>query len=811
MEAEQLYTNGNPICPITNYEHDDAAQRIQDIETLLDEIVERITVRLLEKTEIADWAKQERKPSYTAAEVGADTSGSANQASSDAKEYADGTYRRAAGYTDEAIAGLINGAPTTLDTLKEIADALAKNEDVVNALDAAIGNKVEKVSGKGLSANDYTTTEKNKLKGIAAGAEVNVNSDWNETDKASDAYIKNKPAIPTVHNGTLTIQRNGTDIQSFSANQAGDVTVNISVPTKVSQIENDSGYATKASPTFTGSPKAPTPAESDNSTRIATTAFVKAIVSALINGAPETLDTFGEIAEAFAENDTVINALNEAIGKKLSKTEAAVSAEKWTNGRNVNGLIIDGTSNRANYGTCSTAAATAAKTVSCTGFGLVTGAEITVRFTVTNTAANPTLNVNGTGAKPIYYRGAAISAGYLAANRTYIFRYNGTQWDLVGDINTNTTYGLATASNRGLVKVGYTENGKNYPVELSNEQMYVSVPWTDTNTWKANTKDQEGYVAKGNGQANKVWKTDADGVPGWRADANTTYPNFVKSGTGAKSGLVPAPSTTAGTSKYLREDGTWQTPPNTTYGVATQSTNGLMTAADKKKLDGVVSGANAYSLPLATSSVRGGVKTGYSSNGKNYPVQLSNEQMYVNVPWTDTNTTYADATTSTHGLMSAADKAKLNSIATGANKTTITNSFLVTASGTAADGMLTKELKENVDDIYNKLSKIGTVVYGTKLNKGVSVANGSEVKLAEIVLSPGVWLIIACGWGPIGASSLIDIEGYYAGIDCGPHMFNATCIVIATNQKTVNLKGFNYSGSAQSVGASYDFQAVRIG
>lgn len=61
-----------------------------------------------------------------------------------------------------------------------------------------------------------------------------------------------------------------------------------------------------------------------------------------------------------------------------------------------------------------------------------------VRFTVTNTAANPTLNVNGTGAKAIRYRNAAISAGYLAANRTYMFVYDGSYWQLVGDLDTNT-------------------------------------------------------------------------------------------------------------------------------------------------------------------------------------------------------------------------------------------------------------------------------------------------------------------------------------------------------------------------------------
>ena len=60
-----------------------------------------------------------------------------------------------------------------------------------------ISGKVDKVSGKGLSTNDYTTTEKNKLSGIESGAEVNVQSDWNVTDSTSDAFIKNKPTIPS--------------------------------------------------------------------------------------------------------------------------------------------------------------------------------------------------------------------------------------------------------------------------------------------------------------------------------------------------------------------------------------------------------------------------------------------------------------------------------------------------------------------------------------------------------------------------------------------------------------------------------------
>ena len=54
---------------------------------------------------------------------------------------------------------------------------------------------VDAVSGKGLSTNDYTNEEKSKLSGIAAGAEVNVQSDWNETNSSSDVYIQNKPTL----------------------------------------------------------------------------------------------------------------------------------------------------------------------------------------------------------------------------------------------------------------------------------------------------------------------------------------------------------------------------------------------------------------------------------------------------------------------------------------------------------------------------------------------------------------------------------------------------------------------------------------
>lgn len=94
----------------------------------------------------------------------------------------------------------------------------------------------------------------------------------------------------------------------------------------------------------------------------------------------------------------------------------------------------------ARYAVCSTAAATAAKTATISGFKLFVGAVAYIKFTIENTAANPTLNISGTGAKAIWYQGAAILWSYLKAKRTYAFVYDGSVYQLIGDINTNTKY-----------------------------------------------------------------------------------------------------------------------------------------------------------------------------------------------------------------------------------------------------------------------------------------------------------------------------------------------------------------------------------
>ncbi|HAW7520544.1 TPA: phage tail protein [Escherichia coli] len=86
-----------------------------------------------------------------------------------------------------------------------------------------------------------------------------------------------------------------------------------------------SQYAPKASPTFTGTPKAPTPAAGDNTTQVATTAFVQAALTALINGAPATLDTLKEIAAAINNDPNFSTTINNALALKAPLLSPALT------------------------------------------------------------------------------------------------------------------------------------------------------------------------------------------------------------------------------------------------------------------------------------------------------------------------------------------------------------------------------------------------------------------------------------------------------------------------------------------------------
>lgn len=427
------------------------------------------------------------------------------------------------------------------------------------------------------------------------------------------------------------------------------------------------------------------------------------------------------------------------------------------------------------YGECSTAAATAAKVVTCAAFTLAAGSRVIVKFTVTNTAASPTLNVNSTGAKAIQYRGAAITAGYLAANRTYEFVYDGTSWQLVGDIDTNTdthwTSHLYAGASNGTANAA-TTNGNTYLIICDNStardrrkiagsgattvtsDASGNITISSTNTTYSNFVKSGSTAAAGlvpspgtiagttkylredatwqvppntvythpttagnkhipsGGASGQILRWSADGTAAWGADNNTTYSNFVKSGSSAHAGLVPAPSTTAGTTKYLREDATWQVPPNTNTTYSNFVKSGSSAAAGLVPSPGTTAGTTRYLREDATWQVPPDTNTVYthptSAGYKHIPSGGSSGQCLKysasgTAAWgTDNNTTYSNMTAATSsaagtaGLVPAPAKGKQASFLRGDatwavptdNNTTYSNMTACTTSAAGKAGLV---------------------------------------------------------------------------------------------------------------------------
>ena len=430
------------------------------------------------------------------------------------------------------------------------------------------------------------------------------------------------------------------------------------------------------------------------------------------------------------------------------------------------------------YATCATASGTAAKaafidgTNASTGFLLETGVTVHVKFTYSNTVANPTLSINGSTAKSIKKYGTTAvgtnEATSWSAGSVVSLTYDGTNW-----IMNDRTINIATGSSNGTIKVDGTD-----------------------------------VAVKGLGDAAYTTKEELVGQVMSEADvvfAPVSHGTHVTAAT-VKSAL----GTGTGTSKYLREDGTWVTPPNTTYDVATTSKDGLMSAADKTTLNSIngsyitqsalsgyateawvegkgyltgitksqVTTALGYTPPTSNTTYSaakynslGLLKPAYTStnavtlttaaasntntptieaktttSSRYYAVEADkNGVAYVNVPWS--NTTYSAVSTSGNaGLMSVADKVKLNGIATGANNYTLPSQYsdtitasnvikasqlyAATTAGGSTYGLGTSGqiLKTNGDTVY----------WATPLYAGSSSAGGAANKVANSLTISGI-------------------------------------------------------------------------
>lgn len=182
-------------------------------------------------------------------------------------------------------------------------------------------------------------------------------------------------------------------------------------------------------------------------------------------------------------------------------------------------------------------------------------------------------------------------------DKIYTRAYESSSWSSWTEVGAGgiTSIPQASSSALGGIKIGYSDNGRNYAVELdSSGKAYVNVPWTDTNTiYNVATTGANGLMSSSD-------KSKLDGIQAG-ADA-VSFSRSLSSGT--KIGTININGTN--TDIYAPTVGE-----PVKYGVATSTTLGL-------------------------------VRIGYPESGKNYPVELnSSNQMYVNVPWTDNNTLYS--------------------------------------------------------------------------------------------------------------------------------------------------------------------------
>ena len=462
----------------------------------------------------------------------------------------DGTWATPTNTTYSAAttsaAGLMSAADKSkLDAITASADAVSFSRSLTS------GTKVGSITINGTATDIYAPT----------------NTDTHHTAKLIAGNSATATANAAASNGSayLNIIENGAVRSSHKIVGSGGTTVTTDANgvITIKSTDNNTTYTLNSfGITATAAELNILDGVTVNATKINYLTDVTSNIQAQLNGKAAsshgTHVTYATAVPLVAGTAAVGTAANVARGDHVHPAQTTISgnagsATKLATARTIDGVSFNGSAAITHFGTCDTAAGTAAKTVALTGFSLVTGARVFVKFTYANTVANPTLNVNSTGAKAIVYRGSAISAAYLRANGTYEFLYDGTNWNFVGDLNTdaNTTYAQATSSALGLVKIGYSENGKNYPVELnSSGQMFVNVPWTDNNTtYSAATSSALGLVKIGSNITNSSGTI-----------------SLTKDNVTAALGYTP-PTT------------------NTTYSAATTSAAGLMSAADKSKLN----------------------------------------------------------------------------------------------------------------------------------------------------------------------------------------------------------------------------------
>lgn len=305
-------------------------------------------------------------------------------------------------------------------------------KDLIDTLTVSVGNKVDKVSGKGLSTNDLTATLKS-----------NYDSAYTHSTSAHAPSNAERNIVTGV-------QKNGADLTPDSTTRK----VNVTVPTKVSELTNDSGYKT-----------------TDNNTTYSLSKSGSIITLTGSDGSTTTV-TDSDTNTTYGVATQTSNGLESAADKKKLDgiaTGAEVNQNAFSN---------------VKIGTTNIAADTKTDTIE-----LVAGTNVTITPDATNDkitiSSKDTVFTHPSTHPASMITGLPTSLPANGGNSSTVNGHTVNTDVPTGAVFTDTKYTLPAASSSALggVKTGYTASGKNYPVVVdTNNNAYVNVPWTDTNT-----------------------------------------------------------------------------------------------------------------------------------------------------------------------------------------------------------------------------------------------------------------------------------------------------------------------------------------
>jgi hypothetical protein len=445
---------------------------------------------------------------------------------------------------------------------------------------------------------------------------------------------------------------------------------------------------------------------------LATQEYVNTAVANVVASAPAALDTLNELAAALGDDANFSTTMSTALGNRLridTASQGLTSTQK-SNGRTNLGLGTLATLSTVNAATITDNSVGAAE-LNVTGSGssgqvLTSDGDGTFSWTaktantdtitsvgVTGSETTGTITLTGAGSTTITQSGGGIEIRSTDTNTTYTVGDGGlTQKNFTTTLKTKLDGIEASADVTDTTNVvAALTAGTNVQIAANG-----TISATDTNTtYSTNTAygtTNSGTQIRMNGgelpSAVDLNNYRTQGVfsqnSNSEAAAGSNYPEALAGILCVDDDMYGNGLHTAQTyyiynsqNVYSRSyyNGSWTNwrnlaqDTNTTYSVGDGGlTQKNFTTTLKTKLDGIAASANNYSLPAGSSSTRGGFKIGYSENGKNYPVEVSSEKMYVNVPWTDNNT---DTITSV-GVSGSETTGTIT--LTGAGSTTITQS-----------------------------------------------------------------------------------------------------------------------------------------